>query len=573
MANSYRVMWVLFLLVQFLCNRAADGSHILANIKEHLESVPATVIDNKYRTGYHFQPRNMWMNGPMYYKGFYHLFYQYNPNHAFWEAPIWAHSVSKDMINWEALEPAISMSKPFDLSGCWSGSTTILPGNRPVILYTGIDTRGYQVQNVAYPKNLSDPYLREWVKPDYNPLITPPEDINVTKFRDPTTAWLGPDRRWRLVIGGLRKHRGMAVLYKSKDFIRWIRAKHPLHSAPDTGMWECPDFYPVSTEGKLGVDTSDYRNGLKHVLKISLDRDRWDYYTIGSYNYTAEKFVPDGMMVDNRTGLRYDYGNYYASKTFFDVATKRRILMGWSNESDSKIDDIVKGWAGILTVPRAIWLDANGRQLVQWPIKELEKLRGALFSVQNKKLQSGGLVEISGISAAQADIEVDFELSNLAKAETFDPLWTDPQKLCEENDSDVKGGVGPFGLLTLASDKREEQTAVFFRIFKATHKYVVLMCHDPSRSSLRPGLYKPTYGGFVDIEIQKNGKISLRSLIDHSVVESFGGEGRTCMTSRIYPTLAVGDSSHLFVFNNGAEDVKILKLDAWEMRKPLMNGE
>ncbi|CAL9058737.1 unnamed protein product [Musa banksii] len=118
----------------------------------------------------------------------------------------------------------------------------------------------------------------------------------------------------------------------------------------------------------------------------------------------------------------------------------------------------------------------------------------------------------------------------------------------------------------------EEKTAVFFRIFKAEHKHVVLMCHDPTRSSMRPNLYRPTFAGYVDVDIAKTGKISLRSLIDHSVVESFGAEGKTCITSRVYPSLAIGKDAHLFVFNNGSADVKVSELKAWEIRRPLMNG-
>jgi len=287
----------------------------------------------------------------MYYKGLYHLFYQYNPKHAYWESPIWAHSVSKDMINWEALEPAIYPSKPFDIQGCWSGSATILPGNKPVILYTGINQQGQQVQNIVFPKNLSDPYLREWVKPDYNPVIAPVGGINASQFRDPTTAWLGPDRHWRLVVGSLRKHRAVAILYRSKDFVHWTRAKHPLHSVKKSAMWECPDFYPVAMKGKLGVDTSARGQGLKYVLKVSLDKIYFEYYTIGYYIYDTDRYIPDCTFADNSTGLRYDYGNFYASKTFFDSATKRRILMAWSNESDSKNDDASKGWAGIQVGP------------------------------------------------------------------------------------------------------------------------------------------------------------------------------------------------------------------------------
>lgn len=128
----------------------------------------------------------------------------------------------------------------------------------------------------------------------------------------------------------------------------------------------------------------------------------------------------------------------------------------------------------------------------------------------------------------QADVEVTFQLSDLAKAEAFDPNWIDPQKLCEERGAHSKGGVGPFGLLALASAKREEHTAVFFRVFKTPAKYVALMCHDASKSSLRQTLYKPIYGGFVDIDIQKNGEISLRSLVCTSVQSNCARRSSTC---------------------------------------------
>lgn len=57
--------------------------------------------------------------------------------------------------------------------------------------------------------------------------------------------------------------------------------------------------------------------------------------------------------------------------------------------------------------------------------------------------------------------------------------------------------------------------------------------------------------------------------IDHSVVESFGAGGKTCITSRVYPTLAVFDDAHLYAFNNGTETVTVDKLNAWSMNKPV----
>ncbi|KAK2353121.1 beta-fructofuranosidase, cell wall isozyme [Trifolium repens] len=75
-----------------------------------------------------------------------------------------------------------------------------------------------------------------------------------------------------------------------------------------------------------------------------------------------------------------------------------------------------------------------------------------------------------------------------------------------------------------------------------------------------------TYGTFIDVDVL-NEKLSLRTLIDHSVVESFGGEGRACITARVYPTLAINDKTSLYAFNNGTTDVKITSLNAWSMTK------
>jgi beta-fructofuranosidase len=54
-------------------------------------------------------------------------------------------------------------------------------------------------------------------------------------------------------------------------------------------------------------------------------------------------------------------------------------------------------------------------------------------------------------------------------------------------------------------------------------------------------------------------------------VESFGAGGKTCITSRIYPTLAVLNDAHLYAFNNGTESVTIETLNAWSMNNPQMN--
>ncbi|XP_022767046.1 beta-fructofuranosidase, insoluble isoenzyme 1-like [Durio zibethinus] len=564
-----------FSLYLFVCcfyvisnlNNGVEASH---KVYKELQSESAVNVKQLHRTGYHFQPPKNWINDPngvMHYNGIYHVFYQHNPKGAVWGNIIWAHSVSKDMVNWEALEPAICPSEHFDINGCWSGSATILPDNTPVLLYTGIDPQHNQVQNYAIPANLSDPYLRKWIKPADNPVAVADETMNKTAFRDPSTAWK-IDGHWRMVVGSRRKNRGIAHLYRSRDFKKWTKAKHPLHSVAKTGMWECVDFFPVSLTGEAAPDASAFGPNVKHVIKVSLDVTRFEYYTLGTYFPARDKYLVDKGSVDGWDGLRLDYGNYYASKSFIDPIKNRRIIWGWTNESDTPQDDVKKGWAGIQTIPRKVWLDPNRKQLLLWPIEEIETLRTQNVKLSNQELKLGEHVEVKGITAAQADVEVTFFIPSLDKAEPFDPSWTNPQDLCGQKGSTVQGGVGPFGLLTLASEKLEEYTPVFFRLFKGQDKHVVLLCSDAGSSSLRKvGLYKPSFAGFVDVDLADKKKLSLRSLIDNSMVESFGAGGKTCITSRVYPTLAVFDDAHLFVFNNGTEKITA-DVEAWSMRKP-----
>jgi beta-fructofuranosidase len=83
----------------------------------------------------------------------------------------------------------------------------------------------------------------------------------------------------------------------------------------------------------------------------------------------------------------------------------------------------------------------------------------------------------------QADVEISFEVNELEKAQELDLSWKmDPQHLCNENGTKMNGvGLGPFGLLVLASKDMQEYTRIFFKVFRANKKHVVLMCSDQSR--------------------------------------------------------------------------------------------
>lgn len=103
---------------------------------------------------------------------------------------------------------------------------------------------------------------------------------------------------------------------------------------------------------------------------------------------------------------------------------------------------------------------------MKWPSKVLEK---------ESKL------EVTGITAGQADIEVKFAVTDLKNVEVLNEEQYNPQLLCSKYTASEKGQVGPFGLLAFASEKLEEYTAVFYRIYNHQNKFKVLMCSDQSR--------------------------------------------------------------------------------------------
>ncbi|KAL3837893.1 hypothetical protein ACJIZ3_022484 [Penstemon smallii] len=502
--------------------------------------------------------------GPLYYKGWYHLFYQYNPDSAVWGTITWGHAVSRDLIHWLHLPYAMVPDQWYDINGVWTGSATILPDGRIIMLYTGDTYDVVQVQCLAYPANLSDPLLIDWVKDPHNPVMVPPPGIGTKDFRDPTTAWLSPDGdTWRITIGSKVNKTGVSLVYETKDFIKYELLDGFLHEVPGTGMWECIDFYPVSlTEGN-GLDTSINGPGVKHVMKTSLDDDKNDYYAIGTYDPYKNKWTPDDPELDLGIGLRYDYGKYYASKTFYDQNKKRRILWGWIRETDAEALDIMKGWSGVQSIPRTIVFDQKTRtNILQWPVAEVESLRSDSYNFNNVKLGPGSITPLKIDSASELDIYASFEVDKVA----FEAVnEADTGYDCPTSGGAANRGVlGPFGVVVFADEALTELTPIYFYIAKgANGKAQTHFCTDELRSSKAPDVDKIVYGSTVPV--LDGEKFTIRSLVDHSIVESFAQGGRTVITSRIYPTKAINGAARVFLFNNATGVSVTASVKIWEM--------
>nr|XP_043616081.1 beta-fructofuranosidase, soluble isoenzyme I-like [Erigeron canadensis] len=521
------------------------------------------------RSAFHFQSDKNFMSdpdGPLYHMGWYHLFYQYNPYSAIWGNVTWAHVVSKDLINWFHLPLAMVPDHWYDIKGVMTGSATILPDGRIIMLYSGSAYDLTQLQCLAYPLNHSDPLLIHWVKYDGNPVLFPPPGIGLKDFRDPSSLWIGPDGKYRMIMGSKQNNTiGCVLVFHTTDFIHFELLDEVLHSVQGTGMWECVDLYPVSITETYGLDMSDH-NWLdaKYVLKQSGDEDRHDWYAIGSYDPLKDKWYPDDPEIDLGIGLRYDYGKFYASKTFYDPNKKRRILWGYVGETDTKKDDLMKGWANILNIPRTVVLDTKTQtNLIQWPVEEVMTLRSKEHYEFKDVVLHPGIVKPLDIGlATQLDIYVSFEVDETLLCST---LEADVLYNCTTSDgAATRGALGPFGLMVLADAERCEQTPVYFYIAKNTDGTTrTYFCADESRSSELLDVGKRVYGSTVPVLHGEN--YNMRLLVDHSIVESFAQEGRTVISVRVYPTKAIYEAARVFLFNNATSITVRASIKIWKM--------
>ena len=88
------------------------------------EEVFEQMIMPEERPAFHLSSRVGWMNDPngfSWYKGEYHLFYQYHPYDSHWGPMHWGHAVSTDLLHWKYLPAVLAPDKPYDRDGCFSG--------------------------------------------------------------------------------------------------------------------------------------------------------------------------------------------------------------------------------------------------------------------------------------------------------------------------------------------------------------------------------------------------------------------------------------------------------------------
>lgn len=364
--------------------QTATASCALASLPPQLRSASTDELQKKLaadplRPQFHLLPAKNWMNdpnGPIYWQGHYHMFFQYNPGAAIWGDMHWAHAVSEDMIHWRHLPIALAPTPGWhDADGCFTGSAVDDHGTA-TILYTGVKRAPLEratlrdghnnFREVQCLATSSDPQLGTWEK-FKQPVIEPPDDLTITGFRDPF-LWRH-ENHWLLGVAfGHAKKGGCVRLYRSKDLRSW-EYLHELASGKwtekeltnpvDSGeMWECPDFFPL---------------GKKHVLL---------YSTAGQVIWESGELDPKDLKFHSEKRGFLDHGAYYAQKTQLD-ADGNRILWGWIPEKRPDSELIAAGWAGCMALPRTLSLFTDG-ELEMGIAPEARALREKAYALSPK---------------------------------------------------------------------------------------------------------------------------------------------------------------------------------------------
>ena len=362
--------------------------------KEAGGKIPASA-----RPIFHLTPWVGWMNDPngfSYYRGQYHLFYQYYPYDTEWNSMHWGHAVSHDLLHWTYLPAALAPDAPYDSFGCFSGSAMELPDGKQLLLYTGVRKEGgdkgkeFQTQCIAVGDGI------DYQKYARNPVLDAkdlPEGLSPYDFRDPK-IWRMPGGGYRCVVGARRMDkRGVLLLFSSEDAFHWrfesILAENDGHFGL---MWECPDFFPLDGKHVLFVSPQDmlpegfeYHNGNGTVCQI------------GVFDEETKRFLPEYHQA-------IDYGiDFYAPQTIL-TPDGRRVMIGWMQNWDTSKNTGYEDrqWFGQMSLPRELSI-RNGR-LYQQPIRELERYRGP--KVEYKNVPISECVALDGIKGRCVEMDI-----------------------------------------------------------------------------------------------------------------------------------------------------------------------
>ncbi|WP_409299385.1 glycoside hydrolase family 32 protein [Peribacillus sp. SCS-26] len=344
-----------------------NENDLIQQAYEEVEKHQELAESDPYRLDFHLMPPAGLLNDPnglIYYKGAYHVFYQWNPFETAHGAKFWGHFTSTDLVGWQEEKIALAPSEWYERNGCYSGSAVEYDG-KLYLIYTG---------NVKLEDGTRETYQCLAVSEDglsfekKGPVLGLPEGYTA-HFRDPK-VWREGDT-WYMVLGAQTlEEKGAAVLFTSPDLYKWKEAGRiagaDMNGLGEFGyMWECPDLFPLGGKDILMVSPQ----GLEPSGHLYQNLFQSGYF-VGELDRNSPRFT-HGPFIEIDRGF-----DFYAPQTFLDGGG-RRIMIAWmgiTDEAEAFQPTLKKGWVHALTIPRI--LEYRDDKVYQNPAPELEAMRG-----------------------------------------------------------------------------------------------------------------------------------------------------------------------------------------------------
>lgn len=307
---------------------------------------------------FHYRPKKGWINDPnglVYFKGYYHIFYQHSPDTEYpCDPTCWGHARTKDFLIWEELPIALKAEKSYESHGCWSG-TAIVKNDTLYLVYSSItmpegkndDFINSNIQSVSIAYSNDGITFQKY---ESNPVISSYPVDGSRNFRDPAITFV--DGKYYLVMasGHVESKKARLLLYESENIFDW-EYKGIMAEEDDALFYECPSFMKKDDKFLVSASVCTSITPLSHHFSIMS----------GTFN-NSEFFIEISSEIDKGP-------DQYAGQVFKDEQG-RCILISW-----------IPGWeyvnyyekdVGCMSCPREISIE-NGK-IRAFPVKELRHL-------------------------------------------------------------------------------------------------------------------------------------------------------------------------------------------------------
>lgn len=313
---------------------------------------------NLDRPQWHVYPEQGLLNDPnglVYFKGKYHVYYQYNFRDTTHHFKAWGHRTSSDLLTWSEEDIPLVPSEWYDKDGCYSGGSFV-KDDCLYLFYTGtvIEEDGSKSSYQCLATSTDGYHL---VK--QGPILPHPEGYT-RHVRDPQ-VFQGTNGRYYMLLGAQTNDlRGTTLTYQSDDLHTWKLMGETVPSVSlDSYMWECPNL--------VRLDEYDYFIFSPQGLPKEAERFR----NVFSTTYYAGRFDEETGCFTPFTPLEeLDKGFDFYAPQVFKGPHNESIMFGWAGvptpEEESAIPTIAKGWVHTLTAARL--LKEKDKRLVALPV-------------------------------------------------------------------------------------------------------------------------------------------------------------------------------------------------------------